>query len=281
MNQKLVKTIAWASFVLVVALGPLFPALAQASGASASRESPFSGTWRANNESMRYEGSNHYSLLHGIWRCDTCVPQIAIKADGRYHTINSSLYFGTPYAEAESVREVNDRSIEITDKRNGRVVARNELTTSEDGKTLTTGWSAISNNGDQNSGTFDSERTGDAPAGANKVSGAWRPIKTNTTEDEITVTYIATADGLAMSDPAGDSYTAKFDGNQYPFRGDPGITSVSLKKIDEYTTEETDMRNGRVVAICHMTIERDGKTMKVTVEDKMHNAKISWTADKL
>jgi len=281
MGQKLVKRITWGSFALVVALGPFSPARAQDGGLSASRESPFNGTWRANNRSMRYQGSNHFSLLNGIWRCDTCDPKIAIKADGHYHAINGSLYFGAPYADAESVREVNDRSIEITDKLKGKVVARNKLTASEDGRILTTGWSAISNNGDANSGTFDSERIEGAPAGANKVSGEWHPIKTNTTEDEVTVTYKDTADGLAMSDPAGDSYTAKFDGNEYPFRGDPGITSVSLKKIDEYTTEETDLRNGKVVAICHMTIERDGKMMKVTVEDKTHNAKISWTADKL
>lgn len=281
MGQALVKRIAWGSFALVVALDLLSPARAQDGGLSASRESPFNGTWRANNGSMQYQGSNHYSLLNGIWRCDSCVPEIAIKADGHYHAIKSSLYFGAAYADTESIREVNDRSIEITDKLKGRVVARNKLTTSEDGKTLTTGWSAISNSGNANSGTFDSERTGGAPAGANKVSGEWHPIKTNTTEDEVTVTYKVTADGLAMSDPPGDSYTAKFDGNEYPFRGDPGITSVSLKKIDEYTTEETDMRNGKVVAVCHMTIERDGKTMKVTVEDKTHNAKISWTAHKL
>jgi hypothetical protein len=77
-------------------------------------QSAFNGTWRANNQSLEYQGGNKYFLQNGIWRCDTCVPKIAIKADGRDHRVSSSLYYGAPYADMESVREVNDHSIEIT-----------------------------------------------------------------------------------------------------------------------------------------------------------------------
>src|SRR5215470_11870901 len=94
---------------------------------SASGQRAFNGTWRANNQSMEYQGSNQYWLQNGIWRCNTCVPKIAIKADGREYRINSSLYYGAPYAETESVREVNDHSIEITDKLAGKIVATNKL----------------------------------------------------------------------------------------------------------------------------------------------------------
>jgi hypothetical protein len=245
-------------------------------------QSAFNGTWRANNASMEYRGSNHYSLQNGIWRCSTCVPRIAIKADGHEYRINSSLYYGAPYAEMESVREVSDRSIEITDKISGKVVSINKLSASDDGKTLTTEWKEISDNGKESGGKFDSERVGATAAGAsNKVSGQWRPIRTNTSEDIITSTYEVTADGLAMSDPTGDSYTAKFDGKEYPFKGDPGITSVSVKKIDENTVEETYLRKGKVITVARMSVDPDGKTMKVAVEDKLRNATISWTADKL
>jgi hypothetical protein len=248
---------------------------------SALGQSAFNGTWRANNQSMEYQGSNQYSLQNGIWRCDTCVPKIAIKADGRDHRVNSSLYYGAPYADMERVREVNDHSVEITDKIGEKVVATNKLTTSDDGKTLTTDWKHISENGKESGGKFDSDRVGGVPAGANKVSGAWRPVITNTSEDVITVTYKVTEDGVAMSDPTGDSFTARFDGKEYPYKGDPGITGVSLKKIDENTIEETDIHNGNVITVARMTVDRDGKMMKVTVEDKLRKARISWTADKL
>lgn len=63
--------------------------------------------------------------------------------------------------------------------------------------------------------------------------------------------------------------------------GDPGVTAVSLKKIDENTIEETDTRKGKVIAVVRMTVDRDGKMMMVTVDDKLRKAKISRTADKL
>lgn len=176
---------------------------------------------------------------------------------------------------------MSDHSVEITDKMGGKVVATNKLTTSDDGKILTTDWKTISANGKESGGRFDSERVTDAPAGANRVSGEWRPVRTNTSEDIVTVTYQVTADGLAMSDPTGDSFNAKFDGKQYPFKGDPGITGVSLKRIDENTIEETDIRKGEVITVARMTVDPDGKMMRVTVEDKLRKAKISWTADKL
>jgi hypothetical protein len=176
---------------------------------------------------------------------------------------------------------VNGHRIEITDKVGGKVVGINKLSTSDNGKTMTTDWKTIFDNGKESGGKFDSERVGDAPAGANKISGEWRPVKTNTSEDIILSTYKVTADGFAMSDPTGDSYAAKFDGREYPFKGDPGITSVSLKKIDENTIEETDLRKGKVITDSRMTVDPDRKTMKITVEDKLRHATISWTADKL
>jgi len=254
----------------------LWVALLALGATSVFAQSAFNGTWRAINGSMEYHGSNKYSLQNGFWRCDSCVPRIAIKADGREYRINSSLYYGAAYADTESVREVNDHSIEIIDKVGWKVVGVNKFSTSGDGKTLTTDWK----NGKE-SGKFDSERVGSAPAGGNKISGEWRPVRTNTSEGEITCTYKLIADGLIMSDPTGDSYTAKFDGKEYPFKGDPGITSVTVKKIDENTVEETYLRKGKVITVALIAVDPNGETMKVTVEDKLRKATITWTANKL
>jgi len=38
---------------------------------------------------------------------------------------------------------------------------------------------------------------------------------------------------LNMTTPTGQSYTAKLDGMEVPYVGDPGITTVSLKRIGE------------------------------------------------
>ena len=83
-----------------------------------------------------------------------------------------------------------------------------------------------------------------------------------------------------MSDLIGDSYTAKFDGKDYPVKGGPGITSVALKKIDANTIEETDKLNGQVIFISRMTVSPDGQTMTVESTDKLHSSRSAYQARK-
>lgn len=94
------------------------------------------------------------------------------------------------------------------------------------------------------------------------------------------VTYKATADGLSMSDKAGNSYTASFDGKDYPYKGDPGVAAVSLQKIDARTLEETFKRNGKAVGVSRMTLAPDGKSMSVSYQDKVRDVAVKWTAAK-
>jgi hypothetical protein len=239
-------------------------------------QSAFDGTWKGDPQSAEFKGNDKYSLQDGMYRCDTCVPKIAVKADGQDHGVS-----GSPYIDTTNVQEMNDHTVQITSKKNGKQVGSTKLTASEDGKTLTTEWSFVAESGKEGSGKTVSERVGEATAGGNKISGTWKPGKVeDVSANVITIIFETTADGLSMSDPIGDSYTAKFDGKDYPYKGDPGITSVSLKKIDANTIEETDKRNGKVTAVVHMTVSGDGKTMKFLITDKLRNTTANWTAEK-
>ena len=243
---------------------------------SAFGQTAFDGTWRLNTQSAQIKGNDKFLLQNGMYRCETCVPKIAVKADGKEHKVS-----GSPYIDMTEVKEVNDHSVEITSTKGGKPAGKTKMTVSDDGKTLTTEWSFIAESGKEGSGKYTSERVGDAPAGANKVSGEWHANKIEDASDSVsTVTYKVTADDISMSDPTGDSYTAKLDGKDYPYKGDPGTTSVSLKKIDDNTIEETDKRNGKVITVARMTVGPDGKTMKINVEDKLRNTTADWTADK-
>jgi hypothetical protein len=239
-------------------------------------QSAFDGTWRLNTQSAQFKGNDKFSLQNGMWRCDTCVPKVAVKADGKDQKVG-----GSPYFDSTNVREVDDHTVEITNKKNEKVTGTTKMTASDDGKSLTTEWSFVSESGQPGSGKYNSDRVENAPAGANKVSGTWQPGKIEGASESVsTFTYKATADGLSMNDPTGDSYSAKFDGKDYPYKGDPGTTSVSLKKIDANTVEETDKRNGKVISIARMMVDPDGKTMKITVDDKLRDTTANWTADK-
>lgn len=240
-------------------------------------QSAFDGTWRFSPQSGQFGGKpDTYLLKDGVYRCDSCVPEINVKADGKDHTRT-----GSPYSDAVSVRAVGDNAIEIITKKGGKVVGKSKDTVSPDGNTLTTEWSFVGENGQERNGRFVSKRVSPAPEGANKVSGSWQGEKMESASENIMlVTYKVTEDGLSMTQPSGESYTAKFDGKDYPYKGDPGTTSVSLKKIDDNTIEETDKRDGKVISVARMTISPDGHTMKLEGEDKLHSTTFTFEAAK-
>jgi hypothetical protein len=239
-------------------------------------QSAFDGTWRVDARSTQYIGHEQFSLQNGVYRCSSCVPKIEVKADGQDHKLS-----GSPYFDTVNVRAADDHSVEIVTKKGAKFSGSSKLAASKDGKTLTTEFTFVTERGQQGSGKYTSARVGTAPAGAHRISGEWQPGHLeNLSESIVIVTYKATADGLSMTDQVGGSYSAKFDGKDYPYKGDPGITSVSLKKIGASEIEETDKRNGKVISVIRMSVASDGKTLSAHVEDKLGGRAFKWTATK-
>lgn len=239
-------------------------------------QSTFTGTWVTDLKSVQYSGTPFsFSLKDATYRCDTCVPKVEIPADGKDHPTK-----GFPYADSISVRATDDNTIEIVRKKAGKVERSSKTVVSADGNTLTVEWTFFPN-GQEGHGRRVYSRTAAGPAGAHKASGSWQQRRSEEeSANVLTVTYKASAEQLNMADPIGDSYTAKFDGKQYPVKGDPGITSVALKKIDANTIEETDKLNGQVIFISRMTVSPDGQTMTVESTDKIHNTRSTYQARK-
>lgn len=236
----------------------------------------FEGTWRVNVQSAEVKGNDRYALQDEIWHCYSCVPAITAKADGKPHKAT-----GSPYYDTVIVKEVNDHTVGITNEKDGKPVSTSKMTVSDDGKLLTAERTLKADNGQEGSSTWVYDRVGSAPTSGNKVSGTWHARKAEkASEVFLKVTFKVSDDGLSMTDPLGDSYDAKFDGKDYPYKGDPGTTSVSLKKIDDNTIEETDKRNGQVISVNRMTVGLEGKTMKIAVDDKLHKQTYNWTAEK-
>lgn len=227
-------------------------------------QSAFTGTWRWNLQNQQVSGKREtYLLKDGVYRCDSCVPKFEVKADGQDHERK-----GSPYSDTISLHVVDDHTIAGITKKSGKVVGTRKDTVSPDGKTLTIEWTSVSENGTEGEGKSTLTRVAPAPEGAHIVSGSWGSERLeNASENEITITFSATDDGLNMGTPLGESYTANFDGKDYPFKGDPGITSIALKKVDNNTIEETDKREGKAVYIKRMTVSSDGRTMTFEVHD--------------
>ena len=101
----------------------------------------------------------------------------------------------------------------------------------------------------------------------------------NATRAATLTTYQSTPGGMKISDGS-QSYEAKFDSKDYPVSWDPDHSTVSLKLINEYTIEETDKQDGKVMTVSRATVSRDGKSMSVESLDKRRGGTMTYTAEK-
>lgn len=123
-------------------------------------------------------------------------------------------------------------------------------------------------------------RVSKGPAGSHALSGSWemRTIK-NTASPGPSTTYQTTKNGLKMS-ARGGGYDAKFDGRDFPVQGDTARGTVSVKRIDDGTIEETYKQDGKVVRTDRTTVSGDGKSIRVESADKQRGTTMTYTAEK-
>jgi hypothetical protein len=126
---------------------------------------------------------------------------------------------------------------------------------------------ATATNGAPVTGTFAWKRVSSGPPGSHAISGSWQQGQLKISENGVTSTFKVTNNLLSMTSPTGSSYTAKLDGSETPYAGDPGMTSVSVRKIDDRSFEETDKRDGKPVLVWRWQFEADGKTARVHMKD--------------
>lgn len=61
------------------------------------------------------------------------------------------------------------------------------------------------------------------------------------------------------------TYSARFDGKDYPATGSPVYDTIALTRVDANTFEATLKRSGKVVQTARNVVSPDGKMMTVTV----------------
>ena len=63
-------------------------------------------------------------------------------------------------------------------------------------------------------------------------------------------------------------------------KGDPGVSSVSVKMLGKDTFEETDKRDSKVIGVFKMKVASDGKTAKASYDDKLQKTTTEFDATK-
>ncbi len=246
--------------------------------AQAMAQSPFDGTWKIDlSESQSPTKGDDYLLQDNTYRCTTCDPPLDIRADGQDQKI-----IGEPCYDTVSLKVVDDWTTVETDKRNGKTVGTSKMTVSSDGNSATVEWTESCNaNGDVTSGTLILSRVTKGPRGSHAVSGSWQIVKrVNLSENALVAILKLEGDTFSFADPTGQSYAARLDGTETPVKGDLSNTMVSVKRIGENTIEETAKQNGKVVEVTRFTPSADGKTMTISMENKVKRTIRQFVAHK-
>lgn len=247
-------------------------------GTPAFAQAGFTGTWKADLHSLQASPKPDVFLLKGgVYTCRSCAPAYTIKADGAFHRVA-----GHPYYDEESVKVVDARTVEFSDRLKGKPVGSGSNTVSADGRTLTFTFTDTSSpNGQVVTGKGTEHRIAPAPAGAHAFSGSWRTDKIENVSDAgLTVTFKLAGNTLRMSDPTGHSYDARIGGPAVPLRGDSAGTMIAVRRLGPTTLQETGTRGGKTTSVTTMTLAKDGKTMNVVYENKVSGDRMSYKSVK-
>jgi hypothetical protein len=78
---------------------------------------------------------------------------------------------------------------------------------------------------------------------------------------ERTITDTVDAQGRSLH----IEFTAKYDGKDYPVKGDPTRDAIAITKIDDYTHQFTNKKDGKTTTTGRSVTSKDGKLRSNTV----------------
>lgn len=255
----------------------LFFAVALCVPAISHAQAAFNGTWRVDLAQTKFSPKPvAFYIGNGWYHCVSCDTPYAVPADGQQHAVT-----GEPF-DSISVTIVDPKTITVQTSKDGKVISEQTRTVSANGKTLTVKGTDHPQNSDKPV-TFEAVavREGIAPSGVQATSGKWIIKKVSNSDNGLLTTYKVAGDQITMSEPTGETYTAKLDGQDYPEKGSYGVDAVSLKLVDPHTVEETDKRGGKVMEVDKMTVSSNGKTMTITASNPNTGRVSTYVAHKM
>jgi hypothetical protein len=245
--------------LIVLSIASLLLMSAHGAGAQAI----FAGTWRPDPQrSDPHEAPDVVELVNGVYSCKSCKPPYSVKADGTDQPVK-----GSPRFDTLNISVPDAHTVLRTAHKGTALVAQSKIVVAADGKTKTETMAISGMAPHPVDLAIESTRISAGPPGSHAVSGEWRVVEADLVHHDEDTTYKVAGNTIMMTDHLGRSFTAKVDGTDAPYKGDPRFTTVSLKLIDSRTLEETDKNGATTVLVSRWAVDPDGKTMHATFDD--------------
>ena len=220
-------------------------------------QSPFDGTWIIEENAQLPDKAVAFLLADGVWGAGS-----GVRADGNDHKVPE-----TAYTDTLNVHVLDERTVLLISKKDGKVMFTEVDIVSTGGGTLT---QTVKDTTEAETVTITtvSKRVQKGPPGSHAISGSWQAYKLVRSKNGSTIRYRSTAEGFSAETPLGEKFDAKFDGRDYPVEDDPGRTRVSAKRVSSHAVELTFRRHGKVVEVLHLTVDAAGNSISVINENK-------------
>lgn len=243
-------------------------------GGVSAGQSPFDGSWVNKVGERLPEGLLSYSLSDGTFRCSCAIGNIEIKPDGIDHKTRDTAYWDTL-----NVQAADAHIVVLIAKKVGRTMFTEIDSVSQDGNTLT---QMVKDTTEAETVTIEtqSHRVEAGPVSSHMISGKWKAFKAGRSLNGLLIKYTCTKDSFSAETPLGERYTAKFDGKFYPVEDDPAHTMVSAKLLDARIVELTSKRNGKIVSISRLSVDRDGNSIHAIFENRETGVKTTYDFEK-
>ncbi len=229
---------------------------------NAAGDSPFTGTWKMNQEKSKLAGHtmSFASAGAGGLRYTDSTQSYTFTTDGKKAT--------TPMGSTVAWKQSGDKTWENTSTRNGMLMVTNTWKLSDNEKTLTVDSKGTKPNGENFSDTAVYSRT----AGAKGITGSWvnKEIKLSAPN---TLDLKPNGDDGLMLELSEMKATVgtKFDGKDYPAKGPTvpeGIT-LALTKTGPRSFKMVEKMRGKIIFLGQYEVSADGKTMTEKDTDAM------------
>src|SRR5215831_9959703 len=267
-----------------------------------AQEDPFNGSWRLNVEKSKMQPrtfSKSETVVYRVSDNTEIYTSDVITGDGEHEVTqyNARYSDGKEYPSTVTVygngtvrvqttnlmlRKIDERTRERVYKREGRIATIMRRVMSADGKTITSSIMSVDANGKEN--VFETrvfEKIDDDPFnGSWKLNVAKSKMQPATASKSELIHYEIAVDEerfvsqavTAKDEAESIRYSARYDdGKTYPFQitidgkvTNPNATTM-VKKIDAWTRERFNVRDGKPVLASRRAVSQDGKTMTITI----------------
>jgi len=248
--------------------------------APAAAQSVFDGEWKGDTASAQLSDKPYVRALKaGSYSCTSCDTPFTVKADGQFHPVK-----GQSYVDEMSV--LADGNVVITKSRKaGKLLYVATETVSADGKSVD--WQVVDTSGANgvavNAKGRDERVGAAAPADAHPITGAWKTVNDGlaVSDSGLVLKMAVKGDMFTLETRTGQSFTVRFGGPAVAMKGDLGGTTVTARRINATTIEETDHRGGKAAQVYTYTAAPDGKSISVVSYNPIQKSTAKYTMLKL